>query len=139
MPSTVTVHYSFHPLHKRCLDVVAWPRQAANAVTVQHPDGKTLKIPLWMLQPEAARFVLSEQPELAASGLLALVDVVQVCSMVTVSNQPEQSHAASHTRSRQRRGCPTGTSDRTRTETTDHHADGTSHCRGRAKQSGRRP
>jgi len=57
MPSTVTVHYPFHPLHKRCLDVVAWPRQAANAATVQHPDGKTLKIPLWMLQPEAARLL----------------------------------------------------------------------------------
>ena len=102
MPSTVTVHFPFHPLHKRCLDVVAWPRKAANAVAVQHPDGKTLKIPLWMLQPEATCFVLSEQPELAASGLLALVDLVQVCSMVTARNLPEQSHAASHTRSRQR-------------------------------------
>ena len=90
MPSTVTVHYPFHPLHKRCLDVVAWPRQAANAATVQHPDGKTLKIPLWMLQPAAARFALSEQLELTASGLLALVDVVQLCSKVTATNLPEQ-------------------------------------------------
>ena len=85
MPSTVTVHYPFHPLHKRCLNVVAWPRQAANAATVQHPDDKTLKIPLWMLQPEAARFAISEQLELAGSGLLALVDVVQVCSNPNIS------------------------------------------------------
>jgi hypothetical protein len=72
MPSTVTVHYSFHPLHNHCLDVLAWPRQATHAVTVQHPDGQSLKIPRWMLQPEAAGFHLSEQIELAASALLAL-------------------------------------------------------------------
>ena len=54
MPSTVTVHYPFHPLHDRRLEVLAWPRQAHNAVTVKHPDGQSLKIPLWMLQPEAA-------------------------------------------------------------------------------------
>ncbi|MGC1951638.1 MAG: hypothetical protein WA970_03455, partial [Gammaproteobacteria bacterium] len=58
MPSTVTVRYPFHPLHNRCLDVVAWPRQATRAVSVRHPDGKTLKIPLWMLQPDAAGAVL---------------------------------------------------------------------------------
>ena len=80
MPSTVTVHYPFHPLHNCCLGVIAWPRRATGAATVQHPDGKPLKIPLWMLQPDAARLCLSEQAELAASALLALVDVIQVCS-----------------------------------------------------------
>jgi len=35
MPSTVTVHYPFHPLHDYCLDVVVWPRQATQAVTVR--------------------------------------------------------------------------------------------------------
>jgi len=59
MPSTVTVHYSFHPLHNHCLDVVAWPRQTHQAVTVQHTDGQSLKIPLWMLQPDAANIRLS--------------------------------------------------------------------------------
>ena len=43
-PSTVTVHYPFHPLHCRCLEVVAWPRQPHLAVTVRQPDGQTLKI-----------------------------------------------------------------------------------------------
>ncbi len=80
MPSTVTVHYPFHPLHNRRLDVVAWPRQVNNAVTVKHPDGQPLKIPLWMLQPEAAGSRLSEQIELDASALLALVDVLHACS-----------------------------------------------------------
>ena len=103
MPSTVTVHYPFHPLHNHCLDVVAWPRQATHAVTVRHPDGKTLKIPRWMLQPDAVRFRLSEQIELAASALLALVDMLHSCSKVATTNQLEQSHAANHTRTRQRR------------------------------------
>ena len=72
MLSTVTVHFPFHPLHNRCLDVVAWPRQATSAVTVRHPYGKTLKIPRWMLQPEAARFHLSDQVDLAAGARLEL-------------------------------------------------------------------
>ena len=59
MPSTVTVYYPFHPLHNRCLEVVAWPRQVTQAITVRHPDGNTLKVPRWMLQPDAARFRLS--------------------------------------------------------------------------------
>ena len=59
MPSTVTVHYPFHPLHCRCLEVVAWPRQPHLAVTVREPDGQTLKIPLWMVEPAAAHCELA--------------------------------------------------------------------------------
>jgi hypothetical protein len=59
MPSAVTVHYPFHPHHRRCLEVLAWPRNACGAATVVDPGGKTLKIPLWMLEPEAARYRLS--------------------------------------------------------------------------------
>ena len=47
---------------------------APDAVTVKHADGQSLKIPLWMLQPDAADFRLREQVELPASVLLALVD-----------------------------------------------------------------
>ena len=53
MLSTVTVHYPFHPLHDRRLEIVSWPRRIHKAVTVRHPDGKSLKIPLWMRQPDA--------------------------------------------------------------------------------------
>jgi len=130
MPSTVTVHYPFHPLHNRCLGVIAWPRRSTGSATVQHPDGKPLKIPLWMLQPDAAHFCLSDQVELCAGALLALVDVVQVCSKVTATKQPEQSHAASHSRSRQQRGYPAG--DGAGTATTAHRADGRRHRRGSA-------
>lgn len=61
MPSTVTVHYPFHPLHNQRLEVVAWPRQSRNAVTVRDPDGTSLKIPLWMLEPQASQLLLSDQ------------------------------------------------------------------------------
>jgi hypothetical protein len=30
-------------------------------VTVRHPDGKTLKVPLWMLEPAAATLHLRDQ------------------------------------------------------------------------------
>ena len=82
----MTVHYPFHPLHNRRLDVVIWPRQPHNAVTVKHPDGQSLKIPLWMLQPDAADFRLREQVELPASILLALVDMLPACAKVAASN-----------------------------------------------------
>jgi hypothetical protein len=78
MPSTVTVYYPFHPLVNCSLAVLTWPRHPANTVTVQHPDGNAVKIPLWMLQPEATHLHLSEQIALSASALSALVDL-RVC------------------------------------------------------------
>ena len=73
MPSTVTVHYPFHPLHCRCLEVVAWPRQPHLAVTVRQPDGQTLKIPLWMVEPAAAHCELRDRVELTAGVPHALI------------------------------------------------------------------
>jgi len=51
----MTVHYPLRPLQLRPLEVVAWPRQTHLSVTVRHPDGNTLKVPLWMLDPAAAQ------------------------------------------------------------------------------------
>lgn len=98
MPSTVTVYYPFHPLVNRSLAVLTWPRHPANAVTVQHPDGKAMKIPLWMLQPEATRLHLSEQVVLSASALSALVDLLVLLSSskVKANEKQEPTHAASH-------------------------------------------
>jgi hypothetical protein len=58
LPSTVTVHYQFHPLRRQSLEVLVWPRQAHLPVSVRHPDGSTLKIPLCMLDPAAALEVI---------------------------------------------------------------------------------
>ncbi len=97
MPSAVTVHYRFHPLHNHCLEVVAWPRQSRNAVTVRDPDGTSLKIPLWMLETHASQLHLSDQVELTASVLLALVAFLEARSMVAATTQPEHLAAAALT------------------------------------------
>ena len=72
MPLTVTVYYPFHPLRRQSLEVLVWPRQAHLSVTVRAPDGSALKIPLWMLEPAAARIELREQVELSLPTWLAL-------------------------------------------------------------------
>jgi len=136
---TVTVHYPFHPLHNHCLDIVAWPRQATQAVTVRHPDGRSIKIPHWMLQPEAADFHLSNHVHLSANTLLAVVDMWQACSRVVTANPLEaQSHATNHPGTRQRHGRASVPDAGTRTRTTAHRTDGAAHHRRRAQPRGRR-
>ena len=104
MPSTVTVHYPFHPLHCRCLEVVAWPRQPHLAVTVRQPDGQTLKIPLWMVEPAAAHCELRERVELTASVLHALIALLEHRPTVPATTPPEHTDAAVHPEPRR----PTG-------------------------------
>ena len=89
MPSTVTVHYPFHPLHCRCLEVVAWPRRPHLAVTVRQPDGQTLKIPLWMVEPAAAHCELRDRVELTASALQALIALLEHRPTVPATTPPE--------------------------------------------------
>jgi hypothetical protein len=50
-----------------------------------------------MLEPDAEYCHLSEQIELPATALLALVAVIRACSELTTTPQPEQSHAANNT------------------------------------------
>ena len=61
--SKVTVHYPFHPLRGRALEVVCAPRpgNGDGAVTVLEPTGQRLKIPCWMLSPAAAQVRLAER------------------------------------------------------------------------------
>lgn len=104
MPSTVTVYYPFHPLVNHTLDVIQWPRRRGNAVTVLHPDGESMKVPMWMLDPEAARVSVSEQIVLSASALLTLVDLLSQPSSPRVEPEPHQetAHEANHLRIRRR-------------------------------------
>jgi hypothetical protein len=73
MPSIVTVHYRFHPLYGHELRVVRWCRPGNRGATVEHPDGNTLKVPLWILEPAADRYHLSETIELDGNALTALM------------------------------------------------------------------
>jgi hypothetical protein len=65
---TVTMHYPVHPPHRQSLEVLTWPRQAHLPVPVRLPDGFTLKIPLWMLDPAAARVGVHRQVELSLTA-----------------------------------------------------------------------
>jgi len=70
--SKVTVYYPFHPHVGRELEIVHRPRGADAPVTVVDPNGATLKVPAWMLLPQAARHELRTEATIAARGLLEL-------------------------------------------------------------------
>ena len=89
MPSTVTVHYPFHPLRRQSLEVLVWPRQAHLPVTVRPPAGSTLKIPLWMLDPAAARIDLHHQVELNLPTWRALAALLEAHS-VALATRPQR-------------------------------------------------
>lgn len=123
------VHYPFHPLRQQSLEVLAWPRQANLSVTVRHPDGSTLKIPLWMLDPAAARIDLHDQVELSLPAWLALAALLGAHS-VALATVPEPRHAdanaqADQPRSR-RRGATAG-GDPTRMQASPDRPDGAGH------------
>ena len=126
-PATVTVYYPFHPLVNHTLEVINWRRKSAHAVTVKHPDGNAGKIPLWMLQPDAAHFHLSEQIELSASALSALVDLLRLhaSNRVKVQPQREQTHATTQVHTRERSINTNKNTRRARTKA--HRTDDTSH------------
>ena len=108
MPSTVMVHYPFHPLVHQHLKVISWPRHNTGATTVQHPDGNTIKIPVWMLQPDAAQFELQSQIELSSKALMSLVDLLasHPSRKVNSGRQPERASETSRDALRQRCGQP---------------------------------
>ncbi|MDP1900054.1 MAG: hypothetical protein Q8K96_06325 [Rubrivivax sp.] len=138
MPLTVTVHYPFHPMQRQSLEVLAWPRQAHLPVTVRTPDGSTLKIPLWMLDPATARIDLHDQVELSLPTWLALAALLEAHS-VALATVPEPRHAdanaqADQPRSR-RRGASAG-GDPTRMQASPDRPDGPGHRRLVAQRTG---
>ena len=48
----------------------------AGAVTVEDPRGNRLKVPSWMLVPEAEKIALSTDPTLSARALLLLTELL---------------------------------------------------------------
>ncbi len=94
MQSSVTVRYPFHPLANHTLPVLRWPRRPDQAVTVAHPDGTAMKVPLWMVQDHAAHLTVGEQALLPASTLRALVELLclHASSMAATKGPPETRH-----------------------------------------------
>ena len=74
--STVRVHYRFHPLHERELEVVCTARAAEGAVTVIDSTGRRLRIPSWMLSAEAAELRLSDQALVSVRALRNLTELL---------------------------------------------------------------
>jgi hypothetical protein len=78
MGSMVKVHYRFHPLHGQELEVACRPGRDAGLVTVIDPEDVRLKIPGWMLLPEAARHSLSSEAAISDRALLGLCDLIEI-------------------------------------------------------------
>jgi hypothetical protein len=95
---TVYVHYPFHPLHGRELRVFVPARSADGAVTVEDAAQKRLKIPLWMVAAEAARFEVTDTPTIEGQALLRLVELCELhrgkFSVPELHPTTEPSHAA---------------------------------------------
>src|SRR5436189_3214149 len=68
----VQVFYPFHPLRGYSLRVLRKPKKGVGAVVVMDGVGKRLKIPVWMLSPEAARAEIARGAYLNSDSLLSL-------------------------------------------------------------------
>ena len=74
--TSVRVFYPFHPLHRAILQILRRPERGDGAICVLDPGGRRLKIPVWMLEPECARIIVSEQPHLGKEALLSLASLI---------------------------------------------------------------
>jgi uncharacterized protein DUF5372 len=71
------VFYPFHPLHGYSLRVLRKPKKGDGTVVVMDAVGKRLKIPVWMLSPEAARAEIATAAYLNGDSLLNLAGLLQ--------------------------------------------------------------
>ena len=91
----VEVFYPFHPLHGYRLRVLRRPAKSDGAVTVVDPIGKRLKIPTWMLLPEASHAEIASRAYLSRDSLLSLVSVLKSTRDRNHDNLlPTSSHAS---------------------------------------------
>ena len=70
------VYYPFHPYFGRELEVIYKPNRSEGVVTVLGPHGSHRKIPVWMTEPDASDYNLSDQPYIQARALLAVRDLI---------------------------------------------------------------
>ena len=75
--SRVTIHYPFHPHHGLDLEVVPGSLRARVCVTVVDLAANHLKIPTWMVLPEAARHCLCAEATIAMPSLLELEELLR--------------------------------------------------------------
>ena len=81
MSATARVYYTFHPYANQTFKVLQRAGGKAGRVTVELSPGKTLTLPLWMLQPEAALLQVGPGIDIPLPILLEIVDLVRAnCS-----------------------------------------------------------
>ena len=85
----VRILYPFHPLHGVSLQVVRKPKRGDGAVSIRDPAGKRLKIPVWMLTPDASHMPIVEQPLLSKEALLSLTSLIAPVVDITNHNLPQ--------------------------------------------------
>ena len=73
---TVTVYGPFHLLRGHELQVVGTPRNGNTAITVVAPTGRRHKIPLWIVSPAAAGYVMGEQATVNPQALLLAFELL---------------------------------------------------------------
>ena len=74
----VQVFYPFHPLRGATVQILRRPERGEGAVSVIDRTGKRLKIPVWMLSPEAAGIMISERAHLSKEALLSLTSLLSL-------------------------------------------------------------
>jgi hypothetical protein len=74
----VHVFYRFHPLCSSTLQIVRRPKRGDGAVSVIDQTGKRLKIPVWMLSPDAGSIAINERIHLSKEALLSLASLLSV-------------------------------------------------------------
>lgn len=86
-----TVYYPFHPLHGQELHVTCRSRKGHRPVTVSDSEGRSLKIPSWMVSPQAALYEVSDHAAISARALLELLRLLhELLSTVAVASQSQQ-------------------------------------------------
>jgi hypothetical protein len=81
LPPAARVYYPFHPFTNQTFKILQRASGKAGQVTVELSAGKTLTLPLWMLQPEAAVLQIGTTIDIPHSVLLEIVDLLSAnCS-----------------------------------------------------------
>jgi len=74
----VLVFYPFHPLHGATVQILRRPKRGDGSVSVIDRAGKRLKIPVWMLSPEAGSIAISKRIHLSKEALLSLAALLSL-------------------------------------------------------------
>jgi len=87
--SRIKVYYPFHPYYGQELEVVYKPNPQEGTVTVYVKDRNHQKIPLWMVDPKASEYKLSDQAYIHFKALLSLKELIPISCRV-LYNSPQR-------------------------------------------------